>query len=321
MTLDIYIWTGRQGIYSLYSKGICKLTYDEFILQRNDNEEIDTYQFPTWDTIQAEIKGEVQIDDTQFYEIGITPNSWNRFCIFKWDLEKLNEFCDKRNYEMSIIQKSVYSYIDTEILDIAENLLNIAEENIMLNYRIVARCHINYSHMKSEIFRNNSVIDYCVIEKYRNNYNLSINQHQFKGREKKNAEKFNEELYIKTLEFNKLINNFVEIITEEKKINEYVAKAVAWEAIQRKAIDCYSQQWKKEYETILDNTFDELYINFYNQDMDKTMRNYIKSVLLCNEIDIEHSQEILMYFLLSKRNIDELILCDCFIEHYVIDPQ
>lgn len=41
-------------------------------------------------------------------------------------------------------------------------------------------------------------------------------------------------------------------------------------------------------------------------------------VLLCNEIDIEHSQEILMYFLLSKRNIDELILCDCFIEHYEI---
>ena len=40
--------------------------------------------------------------------------------------------------------------------------------------------------------------------------------------------------------------------------------------------------------------------------------------MLCNEIDIEHSQEILMYFLLSKRNIDEVILCDCFVEHYEI---
>ena len=314
MTLDIYIWTGRQGIYSLYSKGICKLTYDEFILQRNDNEEIDTYQFPTWDTIQAEIKGEVQIDDTQFYEIGITPNSWNRFCIFKWDLEKLNEFCDKRNYEMSIIQKSVYNYIDTEILNIAENLLNIAEENVMLNYRIVARCHINYSHTESKIFYRN----FSIIDEYRFRYGLSKDTYGLKGKAKKDAEKFNDELRNNFNEFSKLIDNFVEIITEEKKINEYVAKAVAWEVIQRKAINYYSQQWIEEYETILNNTFDELYTNFYNQDMDKTIRNYIKSVLLCNEIDIEHSQEILMYFLLSKRNIDELILCDCFIEHYEI---
>ena len=314
LTLDIYIWTGRQGIYSLYSKGICKLTYDEFILQRNDNEEIDTYQFPTWDTIQAEIKGEVQIDDTQFYEIGITPNSWNRFCIFKWDLEKLNEFCDKRNYEMSIIQKSVYNYIDTEILNIAENLLNIAEENVMLNYRIVARCHINYSHTESKIFYRN----FSIIDEYRFRYGLSKDTYGLKGKAKKDAEKFNDELRNNFNEFSKLIDNFVEIITEEKKINEYVAKAVAWEVIQRKAINYYSQQWIEEYETILNNTFDELYTNFYNQDMDKTIRNYIKSVLLCNEIDIEHSQEILMYFLLSKRNIDELILCDCFIEHYEI---
>lgn len=317
MTLDIYIWTGRQGLYSLYSKGICKLIYDEFILQRNDNEEMDTYHFPTWDTIQAEIKGEVQIDDTQFYEIGITPNSWNRFCIFKWDLEKLNEFCDKRNYEMSIIKKSVYNYIDTEILDIAENLLNIAEENIMLNYHIVGIFHFDYSHLKSKIFE----IDSFYKASYHSKntgifYYLFEYTESLKGKAKKDAEKFNDELHKKINEFSKLFDNFVEIITEEKKINEYVATAVAWEAIQRKAIDYYSQQWIEEYEPILDNTFDELYINFYNQDIDKTIHNYIKSVLLCNEIDIEHSQEILMYFLLSKRNIEELILCDYFVNHY-----
>lgn len=314
MILDIYIWTGRQGIYSLYSKGICELTYDEFILQRNDNKEIDTYNFPIWDNIQVEIKGEVKIDNTEFYEIGITSKSWNHFCIFKCDLEKLNEFCDKRNHEMSIIQKSIYGYIDTKILDIAENLLNIAEENIMLNYRIVSRCHIIYSHTESKIFKRNCSIN----DEYRFRYNLSKSTYGLKGKAKKDTENFNNELLKKINEFSNLIDNFAEIITEEKKINEYVAKAVVWEALQRKAIDYYSQQWIEEYEPILDNTFDELYINFYNQDMGKTIRNYIKSVLLCNEIDIEHSQEILMYFLLSKRNIDELILCDCFVEHYEI---
>lgn len=88
-------------------------------------------------------QGEVKIDDTEFYEVGITSKSWNHFCIFKCDLEKLKDFCDKRNQEMLRNKKAVCSYIDAEILDIAENLLNIAQENVMLNYRIVARCHIN----------------------------------------------------------------------------------------------------------------------------------------------------------------------------------
>ncbi len=318
MTLDIYIWTGRQGIYSLYSKGICELTYNNFKIQRSDDETYSTHDFPIWDNIQVEIKGEVKIDEEEYYQVGITPKSWDYFCILKSDIQKLNEFCDKRNYKMSIIQKSVYSYIDTEILNIAENLLNIAEENIMLNYRIVARCHINYSHTGSKIFNRNS----SIINEYKFSYDLFKNTHSLKGKAKKDAEKFNDELREKINEFSKLIDNFVEIIIEEKKINEYVAKAVAWEVIQRKAIDYYSQQWKEEYEINLTESFsdfDAYCINMNNpKAVNAVKRNYIKSVLLCDAIDIEHSQEILMYFLLSKRNIDELILCDCFVEHYEI---
>lgn len=318
LTLDIYIWTGRQGIYSLYSKGICELTYNNFKIQRSDDETYSTHDFPIWDNIQVEIKGEVKIDEEEYYQVGITPKSWDYFCILKSDIQKLNEFCDKRNYKMSIIQKSVYSYIDTEILNIAENLLNIAEENIMLNYRIVARCHINYSHTGSKIFNRNS----SIINEYKFSYDLFKNTHSLKGKAKKDAEKFNDELREKINEFSKLIDNFVEIIIEEKKINEYVAKAVAWEVIQRKAIDYYSQQWKEEYEINLTESFsdfDAYCINMNNpKAVNAVKRNYIKSVLLCDAIDIEHSQEILMYFLLSKRNIDELILCDCFVEHYEI---
>ena len=81
-------------------------------------------------------------------------------------------------------------------------------------------------------------------------------------------------------------------------------------------------KWKEEYEINLTESFsdfDAYCINMNNpKAVNAVKRNYIKSVLLCDAIDIEHSQEILMYFLLSKRNIDELILCDCFIEHYEI---
>lgn len=312
MTLDIYVPAGHP----YYNKSICELTYDNFKLKK-DNDEWSTHYFPTWDTIQAEIKDEILINNEEYYQIEFCADIWDRFYVLKSDIQKLNEFCDKRNYEMSIIQKSVYSYIDTEILDIAENLLNIAEENIMLNYHIVGICHFDYSHLKSKFFK----IDTFYKASYYNEkngtfYSLLKSTYGSKGKAKKDAENFNNELLKKINEFSKLIDNFVEIITEEKKINEYVATAVAWEAIQRKAIDYYSQQWIVEYEPILDNTFDELYIKYYNQDLDKTMHNYIKSVLLCNEIDIEHSQEILMYFLLSKLNIDELILCDRFVNHY-----
>lgn len=312
LTLDIYVPAGHP----YYNKSICELTYDNFKLKK-DNDEWSTHYFPTWDTIQAEIKEEILINNEEYYQIEFCADIWNRFYVLKSDIQKLNEFCDKRNYEMSIIQKSVYSYIDTEILDIAENLLNIAEENVMLNYHIVGICHFDYSHLKSRIFK----IDTFYKASYYNEkngtfYSLLKSTYGSKGKAKKDAENFNNELLKKINEFSKLIDNFVEIITDNNKVNEYIAKAVAWEAIQRKAIDYYSQQWIEEYEPILDNTFDELHINFYNQDIDKTIHNYIKSVLLCNEIDIEHSQEILMYFLLSKRNIEELILCDCFVEHY-----
>ena len=259
------------------------------------------------------------INNKDYYQVELCSNIWNRFFVSKKDIQKLNEFCYKRNQKMLNIKESIYEYIDNETLNIAENLLNIAEENIMLNYRIVGICHINYSHLKSKIFEINSLHKASYYSK-----NTGIFYYIFKftecskGKEKKEAEKFNNELRKKNNEFSKLIDNFVEIITEEKKINEYVARAVVWEAIQRKAINYYSQQWIEEYEPILENTFDELYINYYSQDINKAMCNYIKNVLLCNEIDIEHSQEILMYFLLSKRNIDELILCDCFVEHYEI---
>ena len=132
MTLDIYVPAGHP----YYNKSICELTYDNFKLKK-DNDEWSTHYFPTWDTIQAEIKDEILINNEEYYQIEFCADIWDRFYVLKSDIQKLNEFCDKRNYEMSIIQKSVYSYIDTEILDIAENLLNIAEENIMLNYHIV----------------------------------------------------------------------------------------------------------------------------------------------------------------------------------------
>lgn len=232
LTLNIFIYTGKQGLYSLYSESICELSYNEFSIRRNDNKELYTYAFPIWDNIQAEVIGELEINNKEFYKVTLTSESWKCFCILKKHIQKLNDFCDKRNQKMLFNKKNVYKYVDTDVLNIAENLLNIVAEDIMLNYRILARCHIIYSHTESKIFKR----DYSINDEYRFHYELSKDIHRLKGKAKKDAEKFNEELCKSIRELTKLIDNFVEIIIEEKKTNEKIAKAVTWEAIQRKAI-------------------------------------------------------------------------------------
>ena len=297
MTLDIYIPVGHP----YYNKSICELTYDNFKIQKN-NDEWSTHDFPAWETIQAEIEDGIIIENEEYYQIEFCADIWNRFYVLKSDIQKLNEFCYKRNQKMLCNKESVYKYIDTNVLNIAENLLNIAEENIMLDYRTVARCHKKYSHIFFD-FNNN-----CKFK-----YRLKKSIIGLKGKEKKDAEKYNIELESKFYNFSKLIDNFVEIIVEEKNVNYHIANAIAWESIQRKTIEFYSQMWNEEYEIHLEKTFNQL-----NKPMDTIKYDYIKNVLLCDEIDIEHSQEILMYFLLSKNDIKELVLYNCFVEHYEI---
>jgi len=311
-----------NGIF--HEKGICELTYDNFKLKDNDKRDT-CCNFPVWDTIQAKIIDRRLINNEEYYLIEFCADTWKsffNFYVLESGIQKLNEFCYIRNLQMLNNKECVYEYIDNEVLDIAENLLNIAEENIMLNYRIVSFCHFNYSHLKSEFFKTDFPYSEVTTASYYSKkteitYGLFFNTDYYTGKEKKNIEKFNDELFKKFKEFSKLIDNFAKIITEEKKVNEYIAKAVAWEAIQRKAIDYYALKWIDEYENILDYTFNELYMDFYQNINDIDVKySYIENVLLCNEINIEHSQEILMYFLLSKFNIKNLILCDCFVKHY-----
>lgn len=318
VSLDIFIWVGRNGITNLYNKGICELDYNRFRYKANDEDDDRwrTTKFPIWDVIQIESVGEILIDNEEFCDVKIVSGSYEHFCIGKKDIDKLKDFCEKRNQEMLLEKKSVCTYVDENVLDMAENLLNIIEEDILLDYRVVADIHIGYSHIESKIFKRN----YSVVDEYMYRYMLSEYTEALKGREKKEAEKRNDELRKKKRKLSQIMNNFAEIIIEEKGVKDYIARAVAWEAVQRKAIEYYAQKWEEEYEINLEEPFSDLYEGCIKMEDSKIVNavkhNYIKNVLLCDEIDIEHSQEILMYFLLSKSNIKEIILCDCFVEYY-----
>ena len=317
LVLEIYKWKSRNGLCNYYNKGICELNYNGFRYKENNEEDWYTEKFPIWDAIQIEYVDDVKIDDEEFFEVKILQETYTpRFCVAKNDIDKLKDFCASRNQKVLMEKESVENYIDDDMLNIAENLLNIIEEDILLNYRVVARFHIDYSHIESKVFNRN----YSARDEYRYHYRLSEYTEVLKGKAKKEAEKRNEDLHRKNSALSKAIDNFVEIIMEEKNVKEYIAKAVTWEAVQKKAIEYYSQKWSEEYEIKLEEPFSDFEKNTINSDTSQIVKatkcNYIKRVLLCDEIDIEHSQEILMYFLLSKCNMNEVILCDSFVEYY-----
>ena len=121
-----------------------------------------------------------------------------------------------------------------------------------------------------------------------------------KGKKKTEAEKQSEKLLEQYREVAKVIDNFVEIIIEEMGVKSYIARAIAWEAIQIKCVDYYGQIWQSEYDTQLEIMFDEMYEQFDNKK--DVAKEYVKEVLLSSEIDVESTKEILMYFLLYKSN-------------------
>ena len=141
LTLDIFKFAGRNGVICLYNKGVCEFDYNGYKCKTNDDERWYPYEFPIWDEIQIKFIDDVKIDEDEFYEIEISSYSFNRFCVNKKDIDKLKDFCEKRNQEMLLEKKSVCTYVDENVLNIAENLVNIIEEDVMLNWRIVIGFH------------------------------------------------------------------------------------------------------------------------------------------------------------------------------------
>lgn len=227
-----------------------------------------------------------------------------KFICKRTEADEIETLYSQRNQEIHLKKKSINSYIDNTILEIAENLLNIIDEGIMLDYHVVTKCHLLHSHI---IMKHND-----------NQYSemLSYETHGPKGKEKKDAERKNANLHRKFTNINNVIEKFAEIIEEEKQVTFVLARAVAWEAIQKKTIEYYSEKWKNEYEIYMEKSYEELFYNQNNQNIDEIEKEYIKEVILCDEININDSQEMLMYFFLSKKEKPDLILYDLFKKIY-----
>lgn len=314
---DEYFDFLKDGYYNYYSSQIIEKD-GIFISEQKDVSDFN--DFCHWKNIEVKRKFDFLKDkyislkitycyyDKNYYTPFYHKNNLE-FFISKEESYKIIDFYNQRNRDMLEDKKEVMSNItkiDTNIFNMAENLLNIVEENIMLNYCIVSICHNEYSYIVNEE-------EYKSINEM---YPIIKDTSLLKGKTKKEIDNYNTELVNKFINFKKIIDNFVEIIIDQKKVNVYVARAIAWDAIQKKTIEYYTNKWINEYDLNFEKSFNDIYTDYQNQDINMIAREYIKSIILHNEVDIDNIAEILMYFLLSKKNIRELILYNQFVDFY-----
>lgn len=263
------------------------------------------YFFESFADVTIEIN---DIQDKHYFQFLLkSPSLQEELSIYlkKKDANEIKEFYENRNKMRRHEKSQIILYIDDYILDIAENLINLAEEDIFLTYEVLIWEYYHYYHSvnspddeKSKIFKDTSCL---------------------KGKEKKETEKYNDELREKISKLSELIDNFVEIIIDNKQLQpskKYVANAIAWKAIQKKVIEYYAEIWLEEYEPRLEISYDKIYEKMMGQENNIIEEKYINEVLHCNEIDMEHSKEILIYFLLSKCDYKELVLYESFENYY-----
>ena len=255
-------------------------------------------KFKNWEKITPII---TDIQNDEYVKFGLSTELSVRYfspiLVKKNDSIEIEEIYKNRNNERKWMKYNLSSFVDANILEMAENLLNIIEEDVLLNWRIVTACQLKYSFLEISIpehvecwYDKNPIISEI----------LRVHTNGLKGKKKVEAEKQESRIKEQYSNLIKIIDNFIEVVSEEKELKLYAAEAVAWETIQRKTIEYYGQIWQCDYDTQLERNFDEL----YEQDIDKNKiaKEYIKEVLLSDAIDADSSCEILMYFLLYKAN-------------------
>ncbi|MCM1361548.1 MAG: restriction endonuclease [Clostridiales bacterium] len=249
--------------------------------------------------------------EINFPDIVLKPNNISG-CINKKYINEIISIYKSRNKKILQEQNNICNYIDENIIFMSNNTLNLINKEDVLSYRLISVLYFQYSHTG-----------------YRANYNpkfpLFERVEYKKGKEKKEAEKFNLNLCNKIYNVSDIVNNLVEIIIEEKNIKPYIGRAIAWEAIQRTIVNFYGNKWVEEFEPHLKLTYDQIYkdnstlnIDIINVFSSECAKEYIKNVIECEKIDIDTSKEILMYFLLYKSKLTELNIYNCFVNFYDI---
>lgn len=222
------------------------------------------------------------------------------------DFDKIKSLYDNRNIEILQAQKNINNFIDSDISSLANNVLNVFDKDVMLNFRIISILSFKYSCNA-----------YCYdTDKYMSKYWIFKTTYTKKGKEKKQIQTFNANLAESVYKIDKIFNNFADIIKNKKNVEPYVARAIAYESLQKSVINYYGHQWQEKYEPFLDINYEEIKMHADNNSI--FLSEYIKNVIKCNKIDHEKAKEILFYFFIMKNNLSGINFYEYFIDFYEI---
>lgn len=273
-----------------------------------------TYEFDHWENVISNTST-FSINNEKYvqFEFNILASRNVSLVVKNSEAEKIKDLYSQREDKRRKEKESISSYIDDELLEIAENLINLAEEDIFTNSRVIIWCQQKYYNL----YKNHPNDYYNVLLDKECYYVIYKPVDDCKGKEKKEAEKFNKGLKDKFIKLSDLIDNFAEIIVEQKKLRPdlYMGKVIAWKCIQRKVVTYYAKRWKEEFEAKLDSTFTELEEKMEGQKYDEIEKVYIYNVIINDEINIEQVEEVLIYYLLSRKYTDDMSLYE-YLDYY-----
>lgn len=265
------------------------------------------YSFWAWEEVNCEISEIGNYEYINFIIEGISESHYYynsrdayKFFLKRDDAKKVIEFYEKRNVQINKEKQRISSYIDDYVLDIANNLVNIVDMSLFYNMKVLLYCSKKY----------------CYSE-HVNYYNLPIlaTERKANGDFTKAAEKYNTKIRSEIKKIDPFLKNMTEIISKEKKVKDYIARAIVWEAVQRKMLDYFSEKWQEEYELKLETDYDELLKQMPNRSVEAVQEEYAKIVFLCDEFDSTNIWTLLSYFLISKTDITGKLIYGLFYEY------
>lgn len=277
---------------------------NEIVLSKKINEP-DNF-FYAWQDVSCEIS---EIGSDEYVNLTVEALEDDNYCLYYFsyhhnffvkreDAKRIIKLYRKRNLQIKKEKIKIVSYIDNYILDIANNLVNVVDMSVFNNRKVLLYCSRKYSAL-----RDNTGHQVFNLEQKRN------------GDFTKEAEKYNKQLRSEISKIEPFLKNMTEIVCEVKNVKDYIARAIVWEAVQRKMLDYYSDKWQEEYELKLETEYDQMLKQMSNRNIDEIHEEYVKSVYLCDEIDITNIWETLIYFLISKEDISGKSIYNLFVEY------
>lgn len=295
-----------ENVYFEFNENQC-IEYDKNSISEKDGEFIYTNDKNSKDFFTCEICNPWDFvtpvyKDTKnkkYYKIALNNSSfYENVLLRKKDKIALSNVFKEINRQKKQEQQKGLNFIDESTLCIAENLLNLSPENIMLN-EIVLKFGNDIYYLNRD----------CLIKRF---FNSADNKN---GKTKKEIQRDNAEAAKMIDDFSNLLDNFTDIIVEEKNIKKYIAKRVAWIATQIKAVEFYGDIWNKVYDKMLDIHFDKLSRNIEESEKANLENKYIKSVIDCEKFEFSEVRNIFIYFLISKSDYINTNIYDKFVEY------